>query len=603
MKRASVIAGQALRVVGLGLMLGSFAIWIRGPVAAFGSFDPLSDLMRAVAAVAKPAVVAVAQSSQPSSTSVVQAERFYRAVKQKDYTAAIAYGTQYLAANPQADPFAIDLAYAYFSAGDFAGARAILQDRDAYLRAHPQQATLWLDLAYKEGAARHYVRAIDDLDTYLQYRPGDATALRQRAYDVAAVTPAARPTPDPASLFYADVKAEKYDEAVALGRAYLTANPNNDAFAIDVAFAEISAKWPAAAAEIAQSRIAYIRATPKAAALLAALFYAYDADRTMESAVGFGDQYLALRPDDDAFAIDLAYADLNLGRIAAARTIASARVAYLRANAAKAKIWMAIAYKEANAKDYRGAVNDTDTYLALQPDDAAAKAQRVAWVNTIWGGPRYQNFGYAQYESRFQDTFFGVDQTYALAPAAKVQPYAALYLTEDLRSGPPGSPQIYSDNALIADLGLRSHFGPYVVGFLEAGAGIGLRGQGTITDLRYGARYFQQWGARAQPYTTVNASAAFYSRYGGNFIGYYTAIHDFGGKTIRPLIGINGGLDSHNVFGNNYIEGLAGFQTGTNALSFRLVQVEGTYLTRGLNPAPKAAYSGIRASVFFGLAK
>jgi thioredoxin-like negative regulator of GroEL len=603
MRRASAIAGQILRVAGLVLMLGPFAIWMRGPVAALGAAHPFEALIRTIVAVAKPAIAAAVQTPQPSSASVVLADRFYRAIKQKDYATAIPYGTQYLAANPQANAFAIDLAYAYFGAGRFAEARAILQERDAYLQVHPEHATLWLDLAYKEGAAKRYVRAIDDLDTYLQYHPGDVVALRQRSYDVAAVTPAAPATPDPAALFYAAVKAGKYDQAVALGRQYLAVNPSNDAFAIDLAYAEISAKWPAAAAEIAQSRMEYIRANPKAASLLAALFYAYNAGRTVDSAVGFGDQYLALRPDDNAFAIDLAYADLNLGRTAAARTIASPRAAYLQANPAKAKIWMAIAYKDADAKQYRLAVADADTYLALEPTDVAARAQRTAFVNAIWGGPRYQNFGYAQYESRFQDTFFGVDQTYALAPAARVQPYAALYLTEDLRSGPPGSPQIYSDNALIADLGLRSHFGPYVVGFLEAGAGIGLRGQGTITDLRYGARYFQQWGARTQPYTTVNASAAFYSRYGGNFIGYYTTIHDFGGKTIRPVIGINGGLDSHNVFGNNYIEGLAGFQTGTNALSFRLVQVEGTYLTRGLNPAPKAAYSGIRASVFFGLAK
>jgi hypothetical protein len=262
---------------------------------------------------------------------------------------------------------------------------------------------------------------------------------------------------------------------------------------------------------------------------------------------------------------------------------------------------MDFSYKAAAAKQYREAISDADTYLAIRPGDATAKDQRTNYVDDLWGGPRYQNFGYAQYEGRFADVFFGFDQTYALAPAAPVQPYAALYLTEDTRSGAPGAPQIYSDNALIADLGLKSHFGPYVTGFVEGGAGIGLRGQGTITDFRYGLRYFEQWGARNNPYTTVSASAGYYSRYGGNDIMYYQALHDFGGKRIRPVVGVNGGFDSHNVFGNNFLEGFAGAQAGTSALTFRLVQVEGTYLTRGIVPAPKAPYSTLRGTVFFSI--
>jgi hypothetical protein len=484
--------------------------------------------------------------------------------------------------------------------GDYQSARRLLYPLEEYFRRHPQQATIWLDLGYKESARRHYLRAIDDLDRYLQFAPHDARALEQRAYDVAAITP---PPPDLAARFYADVKSGNLTAAISNGNAYLAANSANNAFAVDLAYAEIEAGDLSAADRIVRSRMPYLRSASTAAQVLAALFYAYNQRKQYAAAIAYGTEYLALRPADDAFAMYLSYADLNNGDIEAARAIARQRAAYFRTTPKAASLWMALSYRDAAAKRYPTAVADVDTYLSFDPSDAGARAQRTAYANAIWGGARYQNFGYVQYEQRFQDTFVGMDQTYALAPAAAVQPYAAFYLSEDTRSGPPGSPQIYSDNALIADLGVRSRLGAYATAFVEGGAGIGLRGQGTISDLRYGMRYFEQWGARTQAYTSVNASAAFYSRYAGNFIGYYTVLHDFGGRSIRPLAGINGGLDSHNVFGNNYVEGVAGFQTGTNALTFRLLQVEGTYLTRGLAPAPKAPYSSLRGSIFFGFGK
>jgi hypothetical protein len=598
---SAAVAGRALRVAGALLMLASVAAEIRFSGAASVVVTPVAALLRNIATTLRESQpTAVTPPAPQSGDSVALADRFYAAVRQKQFALAASYGSAYLAAHPQADAFAIDLAYAYAAGGRLNDARAVLQDRGAYLRAHPQTAAIWLDLAYKDGAAKRYVRAIDDVDSYLQYRPDDAQARKQRAFYVAAVTP---PAPDASALFYAAVAAGQYDRALPLGRAYLDAHPGDDAFAVDLAYAEIAGGRLDAAAAIAQGRAAYFRGNSKAAGLLAALFYAFAKQNQPALAVKYGEEYLALRPDDNAFAMDLAYAQLNLGNLAVARDIAATRPAYLRANPKAALIWMDISYREAAAKQYRAAVADADAYLALAPNDATAKAQRTAYVRDIWGGPRYQAFGYSQYEQRFDDVFFGLDQTYALAPAGRVQPYAALYLTEDLRSGPPGSPQIYSDNALIADVGLRSHLGRYVTAFAEGGAGMGLRGQGTISDLRYGLRYFEQWGARPQPYTSVNASAAFYSRYAGNDIGYYTVLHDFGGKRIRPVIGINGGLDSHNVFGNNYLEGVAGFQTGTDALSFRLLQVEGTYLTRGLVGIPKAQYSSLRASIFFGIAK
>jgi len=597
MIRSGLAFGRTLQALGLALAVGALceAYLISGAGAAIAAAfaAPLAAFVRTVAD-AFPAAPEPAATAAPQQ-DVGDAARFYAAAKSKQYAQAVAYGQRYVSANPHDDAFALDLAYAYVALGRPNDARALLYGREAYLQAHPQNAVIWLDLAYQDSAAKRYVRAIDDADQYLQFVPGDGKAAAQRAVDVAAVTP---PTPDPSTLFYAAVRAGDYARALPYGTQYLGEHPSDNAFAMDLAFAEISAKHPDAAAAIAYPRMDYIRANAKATTLLASLFYAYSDAGQLDAAVQYGDQYLALVPNDDAFALSLAYADLSLGRVAQARAIVAQRESYLRAHPQAASIWMDFSYKAAAAKQYRNAIADVDTYLAIRPGDASAKDQRAAYVDAIWDGPRYQNYGYAQYEGRFEDVFFGFDQTYALAPG-RVQPFAELDLTEDTRSGAPGAPQIYSDNALIADVGLRTHFGPYVTGFAEAGAGIGLRGQGTITDLRYGLRYFQQWGARNKPYTQVSASTGIYSRYGGNAIGYYQVLHDFGGKTIRPVVGINGGLDSHNVFGNNFIEGFAGAQTGTNDLTFRLVQVQGTYLTRGLDPSPKAPYSTIRGTLFF----
>ena len=617
--RRTLLFGRGLRFVGVGLMVGSIAGagCYSGAATTLAStvIPPVLALARVVSAVLPHSIVATssvtpssapnsvpsaARSREESSESVGLADRFYKAVRLSEYARAVVYGRQYLDRNPQANEFAMDLANAYIALGDYEAARSILYARTAYLLAHPSNASLWLNLAYKEGARRHYVRSIDDLDQYLQYRPNDVAALRQRKFDVASITPA---PPDLSVAFYAAVKEKRYREALADGNAYLAAHPDNDAFAIDLAYADIAAGKLDAAETIAAQRTAYFRASPSAAKLLADLFYALRDRKEFARAMIYGEQYLALNPGDNAFAMDLAYAYLSDDNVEAARALAVGHAAYFKSNPKAATLWMDISYKDAANKEYRRAAGDVDAYLSFDPGDASATAQRTSYVEAYWGGPRYQNYGYTQYEQRFADVFFGMDQTFALAPPKRVQPYVGLYLTEDTRSGAPGSPQIYSDNALIADVGLRVPVGTNVTAFVEGGAGVGLRGQGTITDLRYGVRYFEQWAARPGSYTTVDASAAFYSRYGGNFISYYSVDHDFGGRIIRPLIGINGGLDSHNQFGNNFIEGIAGFQAGTPALSFQLLQVEGTYLTRGLNPAPKAPYTSLRANLFFGFVK
>ena len=532
------------------------------------------------------------------------ADTFYSQVKAGQYDRAITTGSRYLAAHPHDNAFAIDLAYAYLRLGKWDAVRSILLARGDYLQAHPDAAQIWLALSFNDSDEKQYRDAVSDVDHYLRYKPDDAQAWRQRGYAVAALTPASASTPAPvdapdeSTLFYNDVAAGRYDEALKHGKPYLAANPKNASFAVDLAYAYIQDKNPDAAAALAKQYATFITTDPNGVKLLPALFYAYQSNGNLASALAYGNQYLALQPSDDGFAMDLAYAELKAGNLALVRSIIAARAPYLRTHPDSAKLWLELSYRAADAKNYSDAIADVDTYLTLQPADTSAKVQRATFVGDAWGGPRASTFATTYYDGRFNDEFLSLDEIYTLAPAHGIQPYVAAHLTEDARSGAPGTPEIYSDNALVTDAGLRAPILPHLTAFVEGGAGIGLRGQGTISDARYGALYGQQWGNAPYGFTSVDASTGVYSRYQGNTIGYYDIMHGFPGKAARPLIGINGGLDSHNVFGNDFVEGLYGLEIGNGAVKYRILGVEGWYL-RTVHKQPN--YSSLRAMIVFGL--
>lgn len=556
-----------------------------------------------------PIVVPYAVVAQASN-----ADLFYRAVAAQRYADAVRLGARYLAAHPAADAFAFDLAYAYFHLGRFADARRVVAARDAYLRKHPQNASIWLDLAYKADAAKQYAQAAAEIERYLRFRPGDKAALAQLAVERAALAPAepttapAAPEPaataeaaedDDATRFYAAVAAQQLPAALELGERYLAAHPETVGFAIDLAYAYISAGRLDAAADTAERSAAYVREHADANGILAALFYAFNARGATARAASYGERYLALRPDDDGFAMDLTYAELSMGKPADARGIVAARAAYLRAHPSAASVWLDIANKDAEAKQFRAAIAAVDSFLTFHPGDTAAKRQRADYVNSIWGGPRYQTFGYGQYEGRFPDTFFGLDSKYSLAPG-KLQPYLTSHIVGDLESGAPGSSQIFSDNAMIFDAGARLRLGPSLSFFGEGGIGVGTRGQGTITDLRYGFTYSQRWGKHA--FTQLDASAVLYSRYGTNTISYVTLLHQAGSKRIRPITGVDAGYDAKSTFGNNFLDAFAGVQVGTDSAALRVLLVNGIYLSRGL-PIPQTNYSTLRVLFVFGASK
>ena len=544
------------------------------------------------------AMLVMLATQQPAFAS--EADLFYHDVRAGDYPQAIVHANRYLAEHPHDDAFALDVAYAYLKLGDLDSVRSILVVRERYLLSHPDAASIWLELSYQDSAKGAYRQAIADVDRYLRFRPDDAQAWRQRDDAVAALTPSPA---DESVLFYRATSAKDYAGALPHGERYLSAHPENAAFAVDLAYAYIQAKDVGAAAALAQRYDAFVGSDPNGRKLLAALFYTYDDAGDTNHALTYGRRYLALDPSDDPFAMDLAYAEIRAGDVTGARAIISTRAAYLRAHPDAAKLWLELSYRASDAKKYPQAIADVDTYLTFAPNDLSARSQRTSYVNDYWGGPRATTFGYSYYEGRFNDVFFGFDQTYALRPGQNLQPYLVAHLTDDLRSGAPGSPQIFNDDALVTDVGIRQPLGPYAKMFVEGGYGIGLRGQGSITDLRYGALYSEQWGVISREYTTADASVGFYSRYAGNTIAYYDVVHVFEAPgLVHLLVGVNGGLDSHRVFGNSFLEGLYGLELGNGTLRYRILGVEGTYLTRGAIPT-RPAYASLRAMLILGLAR
>lgn len=521
---------------------------------------PLMTPPAIVAQAARPPVPAAAPSPAAPDRATLKrdadkgdlesaASLFYLDVDQKRWDEALVYGGKYLAAHPENDAFAVDYASALINAGKIDQARALISSRDAYLHAHPENAGILSD------------------------------------------------------LFYAYSGAKRNDQAVPMGREYLALHPENDAFAIDYAYALMALDKVDDARAVVSAHEAYITAHPEAAGIYADLFYALNGAKQTESAVEFGKKYIASHPAEDAFAIDLAYAEMDLGRVGDVRELLLPRESYLKAHTDAAAIWEDIATRDADRGNYRLAMTEMDRYLRIKPADKAAKQQRQSYYDDIYGGPRLQTFGSAQYETRFKDGFFGLDSTYALAPAAAIQPYFAVHGNGDVRSGPPGSQQIFADNSLISDLGLHAHLGPFTYIFVEGGNGVGLRGQGDVPDFRYGLQFSDQWGSYPHASTVANASAAVYSRYGGNLISYYSVYHLVGGKFFfHPIFGFNAGVDTQRVFGNSFIEGFVGAQLGTPFVYVRAEEVKGSYLTRGV-PDQTGFYANFRGQLIFTLTK
>jgi hypothetical protein len=264
------------------------------------------------------------------------------------------------------------------------------------------------------------------------------------------------------------------------------------------------------------------------------------------------DRYIALKPDDDRAKLERAYALLAAGDTA-------------QAHAAL------VALSTSPSADIA----------------AAAKAQLAAGSASGGRPTRFDAFGYAFNDSRFHDTFYGLDLRYALA-TTRIEPYVAFHLSNDAKASSLPASEILN--------------APIVYAFVEGGEAQSLLTGHAETDLRYGLLLSTRLGAGGyKPQTQIDASLVHYSRY-VNTIFYADVAHDFyiGSKVVRGLVGTNLALDTSRAFYNNAVEGFAGLQVRKGLFTFRLEATGGTYLGRGIDLPAQRTYTSLRPEVLFG---
>lgn len=334
-------------------------------------------------------------------------------------------------------------------------------------------------------------------------------------------------------------------------------------------------------------------------------------------------------------ALERAYAALAANRFAEGR---AALEEHLAANPGDAQIWLQLAYTDESLKDFQAAIAALDRYLALAPGDDRARLQRaydlanlgreadatsafaalrtssdpaIAKAATaeyqartaVFQPPKLDVYAYGLSDTRLHDTFYGADVRYLLA-SSRVAPYVALHVVNDTRSGGSGAvAQIFSDNAVVASLGLRAQVFPGAYLFAEGGEAMSLLGKGTISDLRYGINGGLYRGTPTSG-LSFDGSLAVYSRYSNNAIGYVGLRKAMPlGRSVALLVGFNAALDSQRIYSNNYVEATAGIQFGTGNLKFRIEGIAGEYLPRGINLPAAGGYTTLRPELLYGLSR
>jgi tetratricopeptide (TPR) repeat protein len=329
------------------------------------------------------------------------------------------------------------------------------------------------------------------------------------------------------------------------------------------------------------------------------------------------------------------YALLAQGNLAAARADFEAE---LKLHPDVALAWRQLGYIDHSLNDHAATVAAIDRYLALMPNDeaakldrayelaagndtaqaraafaalqsssdpdVAAKARRQLAAMTPAKPPNFESFGYAENESRFHDTFFGLDARYRLADGP-IEPYVALHFTDDAKAASVPATTILNDDAIVLAFGLRAEIAKNIDVFVEGGQAQSLLTGVSESDLRYGLQSSSRYGSGGtHAQTQVDWSLARYSRY-ANTIGYATVAHDFsiGSKVVRGVTGSDLALDTDRAFYNNYIDGFAGLQVRRGTVTLRVVGVAGDYLSRGINLPVQRSYTSVNAVLLFGYSK
>ncbi len=384
--------------------------------------------------------------------------------------------------------------------------------------------------------------------------------------------------------FYAAMRARRFHAALDVGRAYVEKHPGDARFALDVAYAaiaagetqesiamlrQLSSSPNAMVAGTSQKQLlAMTQTAPLVSPPASAKQQFYDAIRLRRyrAALSDAETYLAEHPTDDAFRLDAAYAAHNAGDEETAR----ADLQYLSKSS--------------------------------DPRISAEATKQLALITPAAAGRGYLYFS-ADNEARFSDVFNSINLRYDLG-RSQVRPFASLDVSYDTRSGVPGISPVYNDNSAVVALGLRTPFGRLQYGYVYASAGesIGLRGEPSFGDARYGAAYSRDYGSmyRPQPHTQLYGDISVYSRYQGDAIGYFQASHDSPIATrIRAIGGVSLALDNHRVYYNNFAEAYAGIAVPFGTTSLRIEGVAGEYLPRGIG-LQRPFYSTLRVLLVSG---
>ncbi|MDP9016689.1 MAG: tetratricopeptide repeat protein [Candidatus Eremiobacteraeota bacterium] len=384
--------------------------------------------------------------------------------------------------------------------------------------------------------------------------------------------------------FYSAVSKKAYTQALEIGKRYLDVQPHDDAFALDYAYAllaagksqealpllkRLSASSNADVASAALKQLKVQDASPadSGATVDTTLQQAYDESGRGHHAAAAAllRTYLAAKPSDEQARLQLAYELEAVGNRAEA------------------------------AQEFGALTSSTNAEIASK-----AKAGLVPAQGAGADAPRGSVYGYIIHDSRFADTFYGADATYVLAHS-RIEPYIVAHYSSDTRSGAPGASDVFNDNALVLNGGLRTALGTHASAFIEGGLSQGLRGQRSISDFRTGVTYFAQFGAPKTAMTTINASAVEYSRFSGNAIFYGNVLHEVPlGAHLRAVAGFNTALDIHRDYFNNFGELLGGVEAISGPVTLRVVRVYGTYFTRGASRPAAPDYQSTRAELIFG---
>jgi hypothetical protein len=296
----------------------------------------------------------------------------------------------------------------------------------------------------------------------------------------------------------------------------------------------------------------------------------YDAVKAGDDrkAVEIGKAYLDAHPTDDAFALDLAYAELRIHN----RADAIALLQRLR-------------------------TSSNPQVSKMANDELAVLGGRLA-------GHGYA-YNAAAYESRFDDFIFDGFNYYNFAGFGHAAFYASLRYTYDTRSN-PGVGQIYFQDYVAPGVGFRQMLAaPYLFAYAEAAYAFGLGGQRSLAETRYGVAGSRDYGAlnSDKPHALVDGNIAEYSRFDGNIIGYLQMHYDVKlTGHLRPVVGMRVFGDTQRLTYNNFLEAQEGaIYWFTPGLYLEGVGAQGTFDGRGTPLAQPRGYATWRVLLVTGL--